>query len=62
MKNIDAKAARLQELKEMLSEYRGMTIEQVEATGWGDRQIEIEGEVWQLEMELTEGRRQVEAA
>ncbi len=52
MKKIEAKVARVQELREMLSEYRQMTIEEVEATGWGDREIEIEGEVWRLEMEL----------
>ena len=63
MKNLDAKVARLRELKEMLSQYRQMTVEQVEASGWGDREIEIEGEVWRLEMELLgESRRRFEAA
>jgi len=63
MKNFDAKVARLEELKAMLSEYRQMTVEQVEASGWGDREIEIEAEVWRLEMELVdEGRRRSEAA
>ncbi len=52
MKKIDAKVARVQELREILSEYRRMTIGEVEATGWGDREVEIEGEVWRLEMEL----------
>ena len=63
MKKTNAKVTRLQELREMLSEYRRMTIEEVEASGWGDRQIEIEGEVWRLEMELSgSASRRVQAA
>ncbi len=52
MKKISAKLERLQELREMLSDYRRMTVEEAEASNWGDREIEVEGEVWRLEMEL----------
>ncbi|MSO45157.1 MAG: hypothetical protein EXQ59_00090 [Acidobacteria bacterium] len=52
MKKHSAKLERLRGLQEMLSDYRRMTIEETEATSWGDREIEIEGEVWRLEMEL----------
>lgn len=56
-KKANAKVTRLQALREMLSDYRRMTIEEVDATGWGDRQIELEGEVWRLEQELREQNR-----
>ncbi len=52
MKKHSAKLERLEGLREMLSAYRRMTIEEAEATSWGDREVEIEGEVWRLEMEL----------
>jgi len=52
MKKVDPKVVRLQELKAMLASYRQMTIEDVEANGWGDLEIELEGEVWRLEQEL----------
>jgi hypothetical protein len=63
MKKLDPKFQRLQELKEMLASYRLMTIEEVEATGWGDLAVELEGEIWRLEQELLdEARRHPEAA
>jgi uncharacterized protein (UPF0371 family) len=63
MKKPDAKLVRLQELKEMLASYRLMTVEDVEASGWGDLEIELEGEVWRLEQELNdEGKPHREAA
>lgn len=43
--------ARLVELREKLAAYRHMTIEEAEATDAGDRQIEMEHEVWLLEQE-----------
>lgn len=54
MKKPNPKAVRLEELKAMLAAYRRMTVEEVESTGWGDLEIEIEGEVWRLEQELHE--------
>lgn len=36
----------------MLAAYRLMTVEEVEESGWGDLEIELEGEVWRLEQEL----------
>jgi hypothetical protein len=63
MKKLDPKVKRLQELKEMLASYRLMTIEEVEATGWGDVEVELEGEIWRLEQELLdEAKRHPEAA
>lgn len=63
MKKPNPKALRLEELKAMLASYRLMTVEEVEETGWGDLEIEIEGEVWRLEQELRdETRRRREAA
>lgn len=64
MKKPNPKVVRLEELKAMLASYRLMTVEDVEATGWGDLEIELEGEVWRLEQELHEedGRRQPAAA
>jgi hypothetical protein len=52
MKKPNPKAVRVEELRAILSSYRLMTIEEVEATGWGDLEIELEGEVWRLEQEL----------
>jgi hypothetical protein len=52
MKKVNPKVARLEELKAMLAAYRRMTVEEVEASGWGDMEIELEGEVWLLEQEL----------
>jgi hypothetical protein len=52
MKKPNPKAARLEELKQMLSSYRLMSIDDVESTGWGDLEIELEGEIWRLEQEL----------
>jgi hypothetical protein len=52
MKKPNPKAVRLAELKEMLASYRLMTVEEVELTGWGDLEVEIEGEIWLLEQEL----------
>ncbi|HEX7484717.1 MAG TPA: hypothetical protein VF332_01080 [Vicinamibacterales bacterium] len=57
MKNANPKAQRLQELRAMLASYRLMTVEEVETTGWGDLEIELEGEVWQLEQELRDEAR-----
>ncbi len=63
MKKPNSKIVRLQELKAMLSSYRMMTVEEVEATGWGDLEVELEGEVWRLEQELhDEARLHPEAA
>ncbi|HEY3383994.1 MAG TPA: hypothetical protein VGK32_19695 [Vicinamibacterales bacterium] len=63
MKRPNAKAVRLQELRTILSAYRHMTVEEVESEGWGDLEIELEGEVWRLEQELhDERRRRPEAA
>jgi hypothetical protein len=52
MKKPNPKAVRLAELKTMLVSYRLMTIEEVESSGWGDLEIELEGEIWRLEQEL----------
>ncbi len=57
MKKPNPKAVRLTELKAMLGSYRLMTIEEVESTGWGDLEVEIEGEVWRLEQELLDEQR-----
>jgi hypothetical protein len=63
MRKPDPKTIRLQELKAMLASYRLMTVDEVESTGWGDLEIELEGEVWLLEQELhDEARRQKAAA
>jgi len=63
MKRADPKSARLAELKAMLAAYRLMSVEEVEATGWGDLEIELESEVWRLEQELLEeAKRHPEAA
>jgi hypothetical protein len=63
MKKPNFKILRLQELKAILSSYRLMTVDEVEATGWGDLEIQLEGEVWQLEQELhDEARAHPEAA
>jgi hypothetical protein len=52
MKKPNPKMLRLAELRAMLAAYRLMTVEEVEATGWGDLEIELEGEVWRIEQEL----------
>jgi hypothetical protein len=52
MKKPNPKHMRLEELKAILSSYRLMTVEEVESTGWGDLEIQLEGEVWRLEQEL----------
>jgi hypothetical protein len=52
MKKPNPKAVRLEELKSMMASYRLMSVEEVEATGWGDLQVELEGEIWRLEQEL----------
>ncbi len=52
MRRIRPEIARLVELKSMLSAYRQMTIDEAEAGDAGDRQIEIEHEVWILEQDL----------
>lgn len=44
------------ELRAMLAAYRRMTVEEVEESGWGDIQIEIESELWRLEQELFDSR------
>jgi len=54
MKKPNPKAVRIEELKTMLASYRLMTVEEVEATGWGDLAIELEGEIWRLEQELVD--------
>lgn len=56
MRKVQAAAARAQELREMLSAYRQMTIEEVEDSQWGDLQVELEGELWRLEQELFDTR------
>ena len=43
--------ARLTELREQLAAYRHMTVDEADATGAGDRQIEAEHEIWLLEQE-----------
>jgi hypothetical protein len=55
-------AVRLAELKEMLAAYRHMTIEEAEATDAGDRQTELEQEVWLLEQERYSRKPAVRAA
>jgi hypothetical protein len=57
MKKPNPKAVRLSELKAMLASYRFMTVEEVESTGWGDLETELEGEVWRLEQELLDDDR-----
>jgi hypothetical protein len=51
-KKPNSNVVRLEELKAMLAAYRLMTIDEVEAGGWGDLEIELEGEVWRLEQEI----------
>jgi hypothetical protein len=52
MRKVDNLSVRARELRAMLAAYRLMTVEEVEDSGWGDIQIEIEGELWRLEQEL----------
>ena len=56
------KTGRLDELREMLAAYRHMTIDEAETTDAGDRQIEIEQEVWLLEQERYSRKPAVRAA
>jgi hypothetical protein len=44
-------AARIVELRAMIAAYRKMTIEEVDETGAGDREIELEAELWRLEQD-----------
>jgi hypothetical protein len=62
MATVRRDAARLAELKEMLDAYRHMTIEEAEATSAGDRQFELEQEVWRLEQEIHPRRTAARAA
>jgi hypothetical protein len=62
MKRNNPKVARLEELKAMLAAYRRMTVEEVESSGWGDMEIELEGEVWLLEQELLDEAKRHPAA
>jgi len=55
-------ADRVEDLRAMLAAYRQMTIDELEDGGWGDLQIEIEGELWRLEQELFDARRRSKAA
>jgi hypothetical protein len=57
MKKPSPKALRIEELKAMLASYRLMTVDEVESSGWGDLEIELEGEVWRLEQELLDEHR-----
>jgi hypothetical protein len=57
MKKPNPKVVRIEELKGMMASYRLMTVEEVESTGWGDLQIELEGEIWRLEQELHDEHR-----
>jgi hypothetical protein len=57
MRKPNPKAVRVEELKTMLSSYRLMTVEEVESTGWGDLAVELEGEIWRLEQELSDDDR-----
>ena len=50
-------ADRVDDLRAMLAAYRQMTIEEMEDGAWGDLQIEIEGDLWRLEQELSDARR-----
>jgi hypothetical protein len=52
MRNAERLSVRITELRAMLAAYRHMTVEEVEDSGWGDLEIEIEGELWRLEQEL----------
>ncbi len=56
MRKVAPELVRAQALREMLAEYRRMTVEEVEAGGYGDLQVEIEGELWRLEQELFDAR------
>jgi hypothetical protein len=55
-------ADRVDDLRAMLAAYRQMTIEEMEDGAWGDLQIEIEGDLWRLEQELSDARRRSKAA
>ena len=62
MKKREPTPGRIDELRAMLAAYREMTIEEVEDSDWGDVQVEIEAEVWQLEQELYDVHRRLHAA
>ncbi len=62
MNKMKSEGLRIEELRAMLAAYRQMTIEEVEETGWGDVQFEIEEELWRLEQELFDRRRRATAA
>jgi hypothetical protein len=61
-KQPNPKRVRVEELRAILTAYRLMTIEEVEAGEWGDLEVELEGEVWRLEQELVDERRVHQAA
>ncbi len=61
MNKTQLQTARVEDLRAMLAAYRQMTIDEVEEGGWGDVQMEIEGELWRLEQELYERRRRYAA-
>jgi hypothetical protein len=52
MRKAEGLSLRVTELRAMLAAYRHMTVEEVEQSGWGDLEIEIEGELWRIEQEL----------
>ncbi len=62
MRKANLVSARIEQLRAILAEYRRMTVEEVEDGGWGDREIEIESELWRLEQELTDRERPWRAA
>ncbi len=62
MRKANLVSARVEQLRAILAEYRRMTIEEVEDGGWGDREIEIESELWRLEQELADRERPWRAA
>lgn len=63
MRKAKAISARAEELRAMLAAYRRMTVEEVEESGWGDLEVELESELWRLEQDLAEtGRGRWQAA
>jgi hypothetical protein len=62
MRRTDPVVTRAEELRAMLAEYRRMTIEQLEDAEWGDLEVEIEGELWRLEQELSDRHSRKSAA
>jgi hypothetical protein len=57
MRKTETSTARIEELRAMLASYRLLTIEEAEQGNWGDVQVELEGELWRLEQELSDRRR-----